>query len=328
MKESYLKPLKSTEIEDWVDVHIIRRCGYHLARLAAVLGLHPNLISFMSILCGLSSCIFIASHSYRYAGQAGVISNMTALLLLVLAEILDCCDGQLARMTGKSTRFGRILDGSAGFFYYVPLYHLLTYRFYTCHSLEFNFLGIAETPSNVIMATSVVFVLMCLSGYICSTWQMRMADYFIQIHLTFQFGDNKELEDSRQLDALKRQAAENGERWWSRCLGIYSSYTRSQERWTPQFQLLRAAITEKYGSVGNLPPSIRNGFHDTSLRYMKLNELFCFNPRTALLAVFCLLDIPSMYFVTETIILSILCYVHIARYEKLSRKTMEQLSAI
>lgn len=40
--------------------------------------------------------------------------TLIGIFLLMWANHYDSCDGQLARLTGKKTRWGRMLDGFAG----------------------------------------------------------------------------------------------------------------------------------------------------------------------------------------------------------------------
>ena len=47
----------------------------------------------------------------------------------------------------------------AGFAWFIPIYVVLVWRFYQHHTIEFGWLGIADTPQNAILATIVVFVL-------------------------------------------------------------------------------------------------------------------------------------------------------------------------
>ena len=42
--------------------------------------------------------------------------------LLVLHGIVDSADGQLARMTGQTSEFGRVLDGVSGYVTHVAIY--------------------------------------------------------------------------------------------------------------------------------------------------------------------------------------------------------------
>ena len=69
---------------------------------------------------GAGICFFF--DSYRIAGLDGLYINILGVLLLAWANFYDSADGQLARMTGKKTKLGRILDGAAGDVWYIFIY--------------------------------------------------------------------------------------------------------------------------------------------------------------------------------------------------------------
>ena len=116
----------------------------------------------------------------------------------MVADIFDCTDGQLARLSGKKSRLGRILDGVAGFTWFIPIYHALVWRFYQHHDLEFAWLGIPDTQQNALIATAIVYALGIISGVAGLAGQQRLADYYIQVHLFFLKGEKgSELDNSR-----------------------------------------------------------------------------------------------------------------------------------
>ena len=172
MNEQYYQTLKSVETEDWLDFHIIRPFCFQLARLFAKFDIHPNTVTIWSIIIGAATTFLLA-----------------AIFFLMWADFLDCTDGQLARLTGKKSKMGRILDGLAGFAWFVPIYLGIVYRFYYHHDIEFNWLGIADTPENTMIATAVVLVLAVISGFMGMGGQQRLADYYIQVHLFFLKGE-------------------------------------------------------------------------------------------------------------------------------------------
>ncbi|MDE7085390.1 MAG: pyridoxal-phosphate dependent enzyme, partial [Prevotella sp.] len=164
MNEKFKQTLKSSETEDWLALHIVRPFCYYWALLFARFDIHPNTVTILSMLIGAASAVFFGCASFYYGGTEGLILNIIGILLLMLADRFDCTDGQLARMTGKKSRLGRILDGVAGFAWFTPIYLALVYRFYLHHDLEFQWLGISDTPQNVYIATAIVFVLGLISG--------------------------------------------------------------------------------------------------------------------------------------------------------------------
>lgn len=73
-----------------------------ITALAARLGMHPNTMTLISLVLGLIACFFFASgeEASLYIGAG----------MLYLSYVLDWCDGQLARHTGKMSPFGGWLD--------------------------------------------------------------------------------------------------------------------------------------------------------------------------------------------------------------------------
>ncbi|MEC7641465.1 MAG: CDP-alcohol phosphatidyltransferase family protein [Nitrospinota bacterium] len=73
-------------------------------------GVTPNQVTYTSVLFGIWS---------GYMFSRGSISAMVlGGVLLEITLILDCVDGQLARATGRTSEWGRLLDGIAGYFAY------------------------------------------------------------------------------------------------------------------------------------------------------------------------------------------------------------------
>jgi hypothetical protein len=326
MNENLNKTLKSVETEDWLDLHVVRPFCYYWAVLFAKLDIHPNTVTILSMIIGAVSAIFFGCASFYYSGTWGLMMNIIAILLLCLADIFDCTDGQLARMTGKKSRLGRILDGVAGFAWFIPIYHAMVYRFYLHHDLEFEFLGIDNTPENVLIATGIAYALGLIGGIMGTGGQQRLADYYIQIHLFFLKGEKgAELDNSKRQQEIYDQMTDETpavERYFQK---TYIDYTKKQEASTPQFQRLMQKIREKFGTSDNMPESVRQEFHDASLPVIKWNGLLTFNFRSFWLFLFCLLDVPIMYFVWEIVGMGLL-YTYVRhRHESFCKRIADKL---
>lgn len=61
----------------------------------------PNTLTFTGFLIVLTSSIIIAIGKFRIGG-----------IILILGTILDAVDGQIARKTGKTTKFGAFIDST------------------------------------------------------------------------------------------------------------------------------------------------------------------------------------------------------------------------
>ena len=247
MNEKYRATLKSAETEDWLDLHVIRPFCYYCAVFFAKFDIHPNTVTIWSMIIGAVSAIFFGCSSFYYGGTMGLVYNLIAVVLLMVADILDCTDGQLARMTGKKSRMGRILDGVAGFAWFIPIYHVLVYRFYLHHDLEFNFLGIADTQQNVLIATAVVYALGLIAGIAGLAGQQRLADYYIQVHLFFLKGEKgSELDNSkRQQEIYDKMTPEThtwAERYFQKSYIDYTLTFNFRETWLFLFCLLDVPV--------------------------------------------------------------------------------------
>ena len=327
MNEKFKATLKSAETEDWLDLHVIRPFCYYLAVFFNKFDIHPNTVTIWSMIIGAASAIFFGCGSFYYSGWWGLSMNIIAIVLLMIADILDCTDGQLARLSGKKSRLGRILDGVAGFAWFVPIYHLLVYRFYLHHDIEFSLLGIEDTQQNVIIATVIVYILGVISGVMGLAGQQRLADYYIQVHLFFLKGEKgAELDNSKRQQEIYDQMMPETHSWAERYFQkSYIDYTKKQEKVTPQFQRLMQKLREKFGASENIPENIRKEFHDQSLPVIFWNGLLTFNFRSFWLFVFCLLDIPVMNFVWEIVGMGLLWLYINRRHEAFCKKIADNI---
>lgn len=326
MNEKYRATLKSAETEDWLDLHVIRPFCYYCAVFFAKFDIHPNTVTIWSMVIGAASAWFFAQGSFYYGGTMGLIYNLIAIALLMAADILDCTDGQLARLTGKKSRIGRILDGIAGFTWFLPIYVLLVWRFWKHHTIEFGWLGIEDTPQNALIATAVVVVLGLIAGFAGMAAQGRLADYYIQVHLFFLKGEKgSELDNSVRQQEIYDQMPKDAPLYERLFQKSYIDYTRKQEQVTPQFQRLLARLREKYGSTDNIPPTIREEFRQKSLPVIFWNGLLTFNFRESWLFLFCLLDIPCCHFLFEIIVMGLLYKYVNHRHENFCREMADKL---
>ena len=309
MNEEFKKTLKSSDTEDWLDLHFVRPFCYYWALLFARLDIHPNTVTILSMFIGAGSAIFFGCASFYYK-----------------ADIFDCTDGQLARMTGKKSKLGRILDGLAGFTWFIPIYHAMIYRFYLHHDLEFQWLGIEDTPANALIVTGIAYIIGVIAGFMGTGGQQRLADYYIQVHLFFLKGEKgSELDNSKRQQEIYDQMDESTPAYERYFQKTYIDYTKKQEASTPQFQRLLAKLRSKFGSLDAIPQEFREEFRQYSLPVIKWNGLLTFNFRSFWLFLFCLLDVPVMYFVWEIVGMGLLYLYVKRRHEAFCRKLADKL---
>lgn len=318
MKQDVQHTYKSNDTEEWLDRVFTRPIGYLWAKFFERLGVHPNVVTVLSIIIGISSAFFFVHGSWRTEDSAGLMLNIIGILLMMWANFYDSADGQLARMTGKKTQLGRILDGAASIIIFVPVYCALVWRCYQYQSMEFQWLHIADTERNAAIYGLLLFGIALFSGFVCHGGQCRLADYYRQIHLFFLKGESgAEFSTSIHQQQLYDAMPWRGHLIEKTFLKTYVNYTRQQEKATPAVQRMMLALRKKYGKENHAPQQFRDEFRRRSLPLMPLTNILTFNTRAIALYLCCIIDLPWLYFVFEIVVLSALCEYMRHKHEKM-----------
>jgi len=111
---------KSKDTEEYFDTVFYRPVGYYIALISGRFDVTPNQITLLSIIFGIAGSLFFLPKNISF--------NLTGILLLILSDLFDSADGQLARLINKQSRFGRILDGLGGNLIFLSLYIVLCFR--------------------------------------------------------------------------------------------------------------------------------------------------------------------------------------------------------
>ena len=90
------------EFEGFVDRFFNRKISRWLTRIFLAAGLSPNSITILAAVVGLAAAAGFGIGTY----SAGII----AALMFQLAAVIDCCDGEVARLTFTESPFGAWLD--------------------------------------------------------------------------------------------------------------------------------------------------------------------------------------------------------------------------
>lgn len=301
MAKTLSSTFKSQDTEEWLDIHFTRPLGFLWAKFFDALGVHPNVVTILSIVLGIAAGVMFYFDDLTY--------NIIGILLLVWANLYDSADGQLARMTGKKTRWGRILDGFAGDVWFFCIYAAICLRlmgqpmpFWPAHDW-----GVW------------IWLLCAWAGLICHGKQCQLADYYRNIHLYFLKGESgSELDNAAALRAEFRSLTWRKDGAWRLFLYFYGNYTRSQEQQTPAFQAFKAKLDQRYGRA--IPAALAERFRRGSLPLMKYANILTFNTRAIVLYISILVGQPWLYPLFEVTVMAALYYYMRARHERLCRE--------
>jgi 1L-myo-inositol 1-phosphate cytidylyltransferase / CDP-L-myo-inositol myo-inositolphosphotransferase len=90
------------EFEGFIDRFFNRKLSHRFTRLFLAIGASPNVITMVATVVGLLAAMLFGIGTYT--------SGAAAALLFQLAAVIDCCDGEVARLTFTESPFGAWLD--------------------------------------------------------------------------------------------------------------------------------------------------------------------------------------------------------------------------
>lgn len=103
---SFRATIKPVEVEELVDLFVHRPLAHLIARAAYPTAVTPDQLTMLSMVVGVAAGWCVGASITRGPGHLAAGG-----LLLVASAVVDCADGQLARMRQSSSRYGRMLDG-------------------------------------------------------------------------------------------------------------------------------------------------------------------------------------------------------------------------
>ena len=293
-QNEFTASLKSRDTEEKIDIWFYRPIGLRIAKACAKLNITPNTVTITSIYIGVVAGILF------YWDILWV--NVIGMILLVFANSLDSADGQLARLTNNKSRFGRILDGIAGDFWFGAI----------AIALSLRLMHAGWSPA--------VWILAVVSG-LSHVIQSAMADYYRNLYLYFLKGDSgSEFDNSKEVE--KQINDFTGIRRFA--MKTYHNYTKIQESASPQLQkFLHKLRTEP----GFMTPELRSGFLVANKPLMKYTNIIQFNTRVIFLFVWLFIGQPWVYFLFDIFILNPIMLYLINRQETYCRKTLAATAA-
>jgi len=117
----YKKSLKMLEVEEILDLILFRPPAFFFVKSIYQTSITPNQITWISLFFGVFGAFLITfgtATAYKMAAICFIVYN-----------ILDCSDGQLARLQKKGTVTGRIVDGFSDYIVAITSYLAIGFGF-------------------------------------------------------------------------------------------------------------------------------------------------------------------------------------------------------
>ena len=234
---------KAWEIEENLDRYFCRPVAVLFTAAFLPLRITPNQVSVGGMLIGMASAFFLFGPSYA--------ALVLAVVLLWTSEVLDAADGQLARLSTRPSRYGRIIDGMCSMALFLTIYTVLGIGLY-------------------LDTGDWTFPLLALAALFAHSFQSSLYDFYRTEYI--RVVKKREAADEDSLQALERAQRDEapGQSLGKRLmLGLYKSYARRLARTTPTYQPLKMAIEERTVTPGLIHHSDQ-GVQYACQEYVKL----------------------------------------------------------
>jgi phosphatidylglycerophosphate synthase len=291
---------KAREVEGVLDLYFYRPVGFWLAHLFAQLKMTPAAVSLLAGIFGV-----VAGHLYYYR-DLGI--NIAGMALQVCANTLDNADGQLARLTRRETREGRIIDSIADHLTFVSIYLHLALRY-------------------LMQGSSPVIFLLAFAAGISHALQGAAADYYRSTYLSFvTTGARTGVDSSSGLRFDYRKLSWRHTPWRKLLLALYMNFTHQQEMLAPRLKTLRVVVRQLF--PGNIPDWIRTRYRDLARPRLKAWGLLMTNTRMLVLFALLFIGHPVYYFWFELIPLNLLFVYLLFRQETMAASLLKTLGSL
>lgn len=202
--EEYKKSLKMKEVEEVFDLIFYRPIAFLFVRAVYKTKITPNSISIAAIFMGVTAGCF-------YSLGQPVYFKIGALFYLAF-NILDCSDGQLARLKKNGTPVGRIIDGISDY--------AATFAVYL--GIAVGFASRAPKPYFWLLMLIFAGLSSIIHGILVDYYRNRFLDYVREGKSNFE----KDIEEYRKKYELIRN--QKGKRFNRMVLLIYLKYLAVQ----------------------------------------------------------------------------------------------------
>lgn len=214
----YKESLKAIEAEEVFDLLIFRPLAFVFVKLTYPINLTPNQVSTTAMIFGVAAGVLFGFGRYDYI--------ILGAIFYFICNVLDCADGQIARLKKNGTKVGRIVDGFIDYIVSTSVFigiaiGLVTAYAYQGSSLEFNYFNL----------NNVLYIwLISIMGGLSSALQALYFDLYRNKYLEKVFGKVSNLkEEYREFAEEKEKLEKEGIKIFDRFLiAVYLKYCNLQ----------------------------------------------------------------------------------------------------
>jgi len=281
------------ELQDPLNFYFYHPLARRLALLLRPTGISPNMVSVMSAvsLCAAAAC---------FVGMAWPANALVGLGFMLLWHVVDGADGDLARMTGKASPTGELVDGVCDYFGNTVMYFAFAFLADDVWGGWAWALAVAAGASHVV--------------------QTNHAETQRRLYLWRAYG----VPWLRSAKADQEKIFER-ETWFTRYFGFWAvGYLWLSDRMTPAANPVDRALKRAAGDpaeTARIRNLVREAYAPTTFVPMLLGA----NPKTFLMAGAILLGSPIWYFLAMIGPVNLILIASIIHHKRLGARLAAEL---
>lgn len=284
------------ELEDGLNRWIYHPLSGALARALRPTGISPNAVS-------VAGCLCVWAAAAAYVGLAWPWSVLIGLGLHMLWHVVDGADGDLARLTGKSSPFGEMVDGVCDYAGHAILYFALA-------GVLHGQIGWWAWPLGVAAAAS-------------HAAQTNHAESQRRSYLWWAYG----IPWLKHARAAGDAAFAGGSRLRRAFGWLAANYLKVADAMTRHAPAIDAAVERAQGDPRRVA-LIRRLVRRSWRRSLALEKLVGANPRTLILGAAMAAGSPLWFFLAEILALNLLLLVSMGQHNRVAGRLAERLGAL
>jgi len=287
------RPQRPRELQDGLNYWLYHRLAWQLARLLARTPITPNAVSVIG-------GFFVVAAAVAYAQPGWPLPALCGMLLHMTWHVVDGADGDLARMTGRSSPVGEMVDGLCDYASHIVLY--LTLGWILAHGREPAGWPI-DHPYVWMWAAGISHIVQ--SNHV--EVQRRQYQWWVYGTPWIRMNHNADSATGKSLFG-----------------GIVSVYLSLASGMTPHALRIDAAVDAAKGDPAR-QEEIRAAVRQEAPPLLFLCKVLGPNPRAIVLGLAMLAGSPFWYFLYQSILLNLLLVVSVAAHNAAAQRIAARL---
>ena len=206
--QEYKSSLKKIEVEEILDLYFYRPLAFLLVKGIYSTSITPNQLTVISMIFGVIGAFLYSIGTH--------IAFIYGAMLILLYNVFDCSDGQLARLKKNGTPVGRILDGIADYVVSTAAYF----------GIAFGFANNSSNPLLWWLITAAAGLSNALQSGFLDFYRTRYLDYVLNRVSVLNEGIKTFEEEFERLKEAKGHYFDKAVIW------IYLKYSSVQQKIT------------------------------------------------------------------------------------------------